>query len=199
MFNGPEPTEIDPSRIRDIALLPGETVNHVFSPTLGLTQEPSVNGQLLIATNRRILAFCRNDGRNETYLVPVTELKAVAVQTRSRNFASIIQGTLLLLGGVFLYLAIAYWLAGRFHGPGVPWINMDIVPLLILIIGLAGAVAVVRHYFTKEDGSVTFQGVDWRFEFPYRGERAGQDLYQVVNSVFATHNSAKGRLYLWED
>ena len=195
MVNGPDSIKTEPSGIRDIALLPGETVSHVFSPELGLTQEAAIKGQLLIATNRRILAF----RRNETFLAPLTELKAVALYARQRDLASVIHGAFLLIVGLLLYVAVAYWVTGRFHGPGVPWIDMDVVPLLILIVGLAGVVVGVRRYFINQEGTVTFQGSDWRFEFPYRGKRAGRELSQMVNSVFATRFSSNGHAYLWED
>ena len=123
----------------------------------------------------------------------------MAVKGRSRNLASIVQGVLLAAGGIFLYAAVAYWLTGRFDGPSVPLINMDIGPLLVLLLTLAGGVVMGRFYFTKDDGLVTFQGHNWSFTFPYRGERAGQEIYQLVNSVFASRFGMNGHLFLWED
>ena len=58
---------------------------------------------------------------------------------------------------------------------------------------------VARYYFATEDGSVTFQGSNWNFAFPYRGKRAGQDLEQVINSVFAARFYQNGHAFLWED
>ena len=192
-------TELGTLYVRNVALLPGETIDHIFSPESGLTQHPSDRGQLLITTNERILAFCRNEGRNETYMAPISDLQGVAVKSRTRSVASIAQGSLLALGGILLYLAIAYWLTGRVEGPSIPIINMDVAPFLILIIALAGIGVVVWHYFASEDGSVTFQGSNWNFAFPYKGKRAGQDLQQVVNSVFAVRFSQNGHAFLWED
>jgi len=199
VFIGSNTKESGPAFIRDVALLPGETIDHVFSPELGLTQDPTADGQLLVATNQRVVGFCRNDGRDETFLFPVAELQGVAVKGRSRNLASVVQGVLLAAGGIFLYAAVAYWLTGRFDGPSVPLINMDIGPLLVLLLTLAGVVVMGRFYFTKDDGLVTFQGNNWSFTFPYRGERAGQEIYQLVNSVFASRFSMNGHLFLWED
>ena len=182
-----------------MALLPGERVTHVFSPEAGLTEELPGTGEVLIATNQRVLAFCRNDGRNETFLVPVEELNSVAVKTRVRSTASMLQGIILALGGTLIYLAIAYWLTGRFDGPVVPLIRMDIAPFLLLLLALLGLTLVARHYFGKDGGAVTFQGANWSFAFPYRGGRPGHEIYQVVNSVFATRLSNNGAAYLWED
>lgn len=199
MVNGPDSVESQPRFVRNISLLPGETVSHVFCPEQGLTQEAPGNGQVLVATNRRIVAFRRNDGRNETFLAPLEDLRVVALQSHSRSLLSVLQGFFLLIVGVFLYLAVAYWITGRIGGPGVPGINMDLVPLLMLILGVMVVAVLGRRYLVKEEGSVAFRGGDWRFEFPYRGERAGQDLYRMLNSVLAARLSSNGRSHLWED
>ena len=201
---GSQKTEISANgtsaaRVRNVALLPGETLDHVFSPELGLTQHTSAKGQLLVATNRRVLAFCRNEGCDETYMVPISDLQGVAVKARTRTTASVVQGTLLSLGGILLYLAIAYWITGRVEGPSIPVINMDVVPFLVLLIALTGVGMVAWHYFGTEDGSVTFQGTNWNFAFPYRGHRAGQELQLVVDSIFTARMTPNGHAFLWED
>ena len=199
MFKGSQTTETSTTHVRSIALLPGETIDHIFSPESGLTQHPSDNGQLLITTKQPVLAFCRIERRNETYMATISDLQGVTVKARTRSTASIAQGSLLGLAGILLYLAVAYWITGRVEGPTIPIINMDVVPFLALIIVLAAVVAVVWHYFATEDGSVTFQGSNWNFVFPYKGKRAGEELQQVVNTVFATRLYQNGRAFLWED
>ena len=185
--------------VRNVALLPGETLDHVFSPELGLMQHTSAKGQLLVATNQRVLAFCRNEGRDETYMIPISDLQGVAVKARTRTTASVIQGTLLSLGGILLYLAIAYWLTGRVEGSSIPVINMEVAPFLVFLIALIGVGLVAWHYFGTEDGSVTFQGSNWNFAFPYRGHRAGQELQLVVDSIFSARMSPNEHAFLWED
>ena len=137
MFKGSQTTETGTTHVRSIALLPGETIDHIFSPESGLTQHPSDNGQLLITTNHRVLAFCRIEGRNETYMATISGLQGVTVKARTRSTASIAQGSLLGLAGILLYLAVAYWITGRVEGPSISIINMDVVPFLALIIDLA--------------------------------------------------------------
>ena len=199
MISGSPVPENDGTQVRDVKLLPGETITCVFSPERGLTLAPPPNGQVLITTNQRVLAFRRNDGRNETFLAPVEELKGVAVKSHSRNVGSILQGLALSFVGIVLYVVVAYWLTGRFDGPSVPLINMDVGPLLVLLVALGVVILMGRHYFSKVDGSVVFQGHNWSFEFPYRGDRASQEIYQVVNSLFAARLSANGRSHHWED
>ena len=199
MFRNSSASRSDTNQLRDVTLLPGEQVTYVFSPELGLTDEPPDSGQVLIATNQRVLAFCRNDGRDETFLIPVEELTSVAVQNRARRSTSAVQGTLVVLVAILLYVAVAYWLTGRFDGPAIPLIRMDLASFLLLLLALLGVSLAGRHYFGKEDGKVTFQGANWSFAFPYRGNRASHQIYQVVNSVFAARSSKNGYSYLWED
>ena len=199
MFRNSRASRSDTNQLRDVTLLPEEQVTHVFSPELGLTDEPPDTGQVLIATNQRVLAFCRKDGRNETFLVPVEELTSVSVQNRARRSASAVQGILVVVVSILLYVAVAYWLTGRFDGPAIPVIRMDLASFLLLLVALLGLSLAGRHYFGKEDGKVTFQGTNWSFDFPYRGDRASHQIYQLVNSVFAARSSKNGYSYLWED
>jgi hypothetical protein len=180
------------TQIRDVALLSREKVTHVFSPQDGLITEPTGTGRLLITTNLRILSFSQGQDNNETLLVPIEELKGVVVKNGARNAASLLQGLLMMVGGVIIYLVISYWITGRFDGPTVPFINLDVGPLIVLL-GLLGVGWVIgKHYFIRQGGSVTFQGSNWTFTLPFTGEKAGADIYRVVNTVFATRNSRNG-------
>ena len=192
MINGAPGQKSYITHIRDVALLSGERIIKVFCPDRGLTQEPPVQGKVLIATNQRILAFSGDDDRNETYLVPIEELKGMTVKTGTVATAPCFRGLLLIMGGIFLYLVLAYWLTGKITGPSVPVLNMDTGPLLVLIVVIIGLVMIGRYYFAREDGSVIFQGSSWVFAFPYRSDRAKQDIYQVVNSVFAAQQARDG-------
>ena len=192
MINGTPGQKSYITHIREVALLSGERIIQVFCPDRGLTREPPVRGKVLITTNQRILAFSRDDDRNETYLVPLEELKGVAVKTGDRSYGSLFQGLLLVIGAIFLYLVVAYWLTGQFSGPSIPVLHMDTGPLMVLIVVLVGLVLVGRYYFARGDGSVIFQGSSWVFAFPYRGGPAREDIYQVVNSVFAARQARNG-------
>ena len=199
MFTGSRAPESDVTQVRGVALLSGETINYVFTPELGLTEAPPPTGQVLITTNQRVLAFCQNDGRDETFLAPADEVKGVAVNSRSRNPTSLLQGTVLGVGGILLYIVAAYWLTGRFDGPNVPIINIDVGPLLALLGALLAVYLVGRQYFAKDDGAVVFQGNNWSFEFPYRLGQPSQEIYEVVNSLFAARLTSDGHSDLWED
>ncbi len=199
VFSSSRLRESHVTHIRDVGMLPGERITNVFSPELGLTGEPPLTGRVLVTTNHRVLAFCRSDGRDQTFLVPVEEMQSVDVKASSRSSLSLLQGTLLTVGGIFLYVALAYWLTGRFGGPTIPVISMDIGPFLVLVLALLGVALLARRYFARKDGTVTFRGNNFTFAFPYRGDRAGQEVYHLVNSAFAARRSKNGYSFLWDD
>ena len=189
VLNGDPTRKSYVTHIREVALLPGERLSHAFSPTLGLTEEPPIDGQILITTNQRIMAFSREDGRDETYLVPVEELKGVVVKSSARGSASLVQGLVLVVGGLFIYLVVSYWLTGRFDGPTVPIIRMDLGALMVLIAIAVGGLLIGKYYFAKDTGSVTFQGSNWLFTFPFRSSQVKEEVYQLVNTLFIDRRS----------
>jgi hypothetical protein len=192
VFDGSSAKDSYITHIRDVALLPGEKVSHVFSPSQGLTEEPPVNGQVLITTNQRILVFSQEDGRDETYLVPVEELKGVVVRSGDRSYGSLLQGLVLVVGGLFIYLVVSYWLVPRFEGPNVPVINMSVGSIMVFLAILAGVLLIGKYYFVKEASSVTFQGSNWVITFPYQSGQSREQVYRVVNTVLLARRSRDG-------
>jgi hypothetical protein len=182
-----------------VALLPAEKVTHIFSADLGLTGETPEAGQVLVTTDRRILAFTKREGRDETFVAFVEELKGLAVKAGSRRGGSLLQSLLIAAGGILLYVAFAYWVTGRVGGPNIPVLNMDFGPFILLIGALLGAVFAGRYLYSQGDGSVTFQGSSWTFVFSYSGSLASADIYRVVNTLFATRDSSIGYSLLWKD
>ena len=180
------------THIRDVALLPGERVTHVFSPSTGLSDEPPVEGQLLITTDQRILAFSQEDGKAQTNIVPVEELAGVLVRSSARGFGSLVQGLVLVVAGLVVYLIVSYWLTGHVDGPAVPLIGMDVGSLLVLLAVIAVVVLVGRYYFVRDTGSVVFQGSNWLFAFPYHSDKSKLQVYQLVNTAFVARRSLNG-------
>ena len=188
--------------VRGISLLPGEQVVHLFTPREGLVDDggPPETGRLLVATNQRILSFSTDPNPTQVVLVPVEEVKGVVVKTAGRTGSGLwLQGLFLALAGVVIYLLVGYWLAGRFAGPEVPFINLDLGPLALLVIVAGGVWFIGHHYFTREDSSVTFQGSSWSFAFPYRGQKPEAEIYQVVNGLFFSRQSRNGHQVSWDE
>ena len=172
------------SRVRGIRLLPQERVARVFSLEEGLLDEPSGSGQLLIATNQRILFF-RDDGNaREATLLPVEELKGVVMDTSQKGTLSPIRGILTLVGALAFYLLVAYWMAGQLDGPFVPGLNMDFVPFILLAAILVGGWLYWRHNVRRAGGKVTLQGSNWNLSFTVLGAERIPDINEVVESLF---------------
>ena len=176
--------------VRKIALLSGESISHTFSTELGLVQQPTEEGRMLVLTNRRVIAFGQSDGMRESVLIPVEAVKAVAVHAGRRDKGNLFQGGLMIVAAVFFYVLLAYWLTGRIGGPTRPIIRMDLVAFLVFLAILTGVAMMAQMYFSKSDGEVTFQGEGVKVTFPFRGDTAEDDIYQVVNAAFAARQTS---------
>ena len=178
--------------VRKVALLAGESIIHTFSPELGLVPQPTEEGRILLLTNRRVIAFGQSDGIRETVLIPVEEVKAVTVHAGRRSKGNLFQGGLMVVAAVFFYVLLAYWLTGRIDGPTVPIIRMDLVAFVVFLAILTGVGMMAQMYFAKPDGEVTFQGDGVKLVFPFRGDTAEDEIFQVVNAAFAARQSVVG-------
>lgn len=178
--------------IRKVSLLSGETVTHTFCPEKGLIPHPLEEGRMLVLTNRRLIAFGQRDGMRETVLMPVEEVKAVAVNAGRRSKGTLLQGGLMVMAGVFFYVLLAYWLTGQVDGPSIPVIRMDLMAFLVLLGILTGVGVIAQFYFGRPDGEVTFQGDGVKVTFPFRGKTAEDQIFQVVNATFAARQFILG-------
>jgi hypothetical protein len=100
---------------------------------------------------------------------------------------------LLIGGGLVLYLVVSYWLTTKFDGPSVPFINIDLAPLLVLMAVITGGWIAWQHYFASERGGIKFQGSEWSIDIPYPGETAGEEVYHMIGLMFLARNSLGGR------
>ena len=184
MINQSRPVRNYLSRVRGVRLLPDERVARVFSLEEGLLDEPSSNGQLLIATNQRILFFRDEGSAREATLLPVEELKGIVVDTAQKGTLSPLRGILTLVGALAFYLLVAYWMAGQLDGPGIPGLNMDFLPFVLLAAVLVGAWLYWRHNVRRAGGKVTIQGSNWNLSFSVLGAERIPDLNDVVECLF---------------
>ena len=178
--------------VRQISLLPGESISHTFSPENGLIPEPVDQGRMLVLTDRRVMTFGQKDGIRETVLMPLEEVKAVQVNAGHRSKGTLFQGGLMIIAAVVFYVLLAYWLTGRIDGPTVPVIRMDLVAFVVFLAILTGVTLLAQMYFAKPGGAVTFQGDGVKFTFPFRGETAEGEIYVLVNAAFAARQTIVG-------
>ena len=172
------------TRVRNVPLFPMERVVNVFSASRGFLSEPVGSDHLLVATGQRIIAFSEERGSRQTLFLPLAELRGITVRPSPKNSLNMLQWLFTLVAGLSVYIAVSYWLTGKFEGPNIPVINIDLGPLLVLIAVLAAGWIISRNYFTPGAGSLHFQGKAWAFSFPYHQDRPAHELNQLVNQLF---------------
>ena len=168
-------------RLREVALAPDEAVSLVFLPDKGLVEEVPRSGQALILTNHRLIAFRGVEGFRDTHMALASEISQCSVRTGQRNWGAILQGLMIMVGGGFLYLIVGYWLAGQVSGPNVPVLNIDVAPLIALLIVLAGLFILASNYFTRPAGALIFRGEGVEIAFPFRSSLGLADVYDFVD------------------
>ncbi len=168
-------------RIRGVPLAVGEIIARVFIPDRGLVPEVPPEGQALILTDRRLIAFRGVEGFRDTHMARSSEIVQCSVRTGQRNWGAILQGIMIMVGGAILYLIVGYWLAGQISGPNVPVLNIDVAPLIALLIVLAGLFVLLQNYFTRPAGAMIFHGEGMEIAFPFRSSLDLEQVYDFVN------------------
>ena len=181
----------EPVRIRGVVLARGEEITRALLPDEGLSNSIPTSGQALILTNRRLIAFRGLEGFRDTHLVKLSEISQSSVRTGQRNWTAILQGILMMVAGGFLYLVVGYWLAGQISGPNVPVLNIDVAPLIALLIILAGLLILLQNYFTRPAGAVAFRGAGVEIAFPFRSALDLGQIYDFVEMVRVAQQSAE--------
>ena len=184
-----EPAErqgpFDVARVREVALASGEEISLVFLPDEGIVESVPRSGQALILTDRRLIAFRGVEGFRDTHMALASEISQCSVRTGQRNWSAILQGLMIMVGGAFLYLIVGYWLAGQVSGPNVPVLNIDVAPLIALLIILAGLFVLASNYFMRPAGALIFHGDGVEIAFPFRSSLRLEQVYDFVDRTQA--------------
>ena len=178
--------------VRNVCMLADESIRHTFSPESGLIPVPLPRGRMLLLTNRRIIVFGQQSGVTETVLVPLEEVKAVAVKAGQRSKGALFQGGMMIVAAVAFYVILAYWLTGRIDGPQVPIIRMDLVAFVAFLAVLTGVAVLAQMYFARPDGEVVFQGDGVKCTFSFKGEKSEDEMYVLVNAAFSARQQIMG-------
>lgn len=175
--------------VRNVRMLPRESISHIFSVKNGLISDPLSQGRILLLTNLRVITFGQESGIRETLLVPLEEIKEVSVTAGQRSKGTLFQGGLMIVAAVLFYVLLAYWLTGRIDGPQVPMIRMDLIAFVVFLVILMGVAVLSQIYFTKPNGKATFQGDGVKITFPFKGDKSEDEMYVLVNAAFAARQS----------
>ena len=178
--------------VRDVRILRGEFIGHIFNSEHGLISEPSSQGRMLLLTNQRVIAFGKRANIRDTVIVPLKEIKIVAVTVGKRTKGTLFQGGIMMVAAVLLYVILAYWLTGRIDGPQVPIVRMDLVAFIAFLAVLVGVAVLAQMYFAKPDGEVMFQGDGVKVTFSFRGDTSEKEMYVLVNAAFSARQGIVG-------
>ena len=164
----------DKQALRQIPLLDGERLEHLFSPREGsLSSVPSI-GPFLALTNLRILSFREEEGVRETTMSTLEEIRGVSVKTMGRNPKSLYQGLGLVLVGFVSYFVIGLWFTKESLA----------IPLAVgIAIAFIGFLLLTRYLFWQEEGNIVFLGgqYSWELSFPYSSNKASHDVYGMAD------------------
>ena len=172
-------------QIRNVELLADEEITASFSSTKGIVPEPTSYGTLLVVTSERLLSFTESNNQREALIVPLEDLDGVTVKHGYRKNWSLLQGILMIISGLFLYLALSYWVTGQWNGPSVPLINIDLGPLVVLVVIALTLWLGSKFYFGRRRGSLMFQGGNWVVSIPATGPNSESQMYELTNLIFS--------------
>lgn len=159
--------------VRELRLHNGEWIEERFDPSDGIVSDTPNTGELMVLTNRRVISFLEVDGQKETILASLAELQGVSIKANTKGIKSISQGLFLILLGILGYFIIGYILDGV-------TVALSLGGAIIFV----GLLFISRYFFWEQEGSISFQGGNWEFGFPYRTDRASADVYKLVNRFF---------------
>ena len=159
--------------IRELPLLEGERIEEQFVPNSGLVSVTPTKGELLVLTNQRVISFIQSDRRKEISLAPLQELKGVSMKGDTRGLRDLLQGFALMLIGILAYFILGYILDG-----------VTIASALGAAIVFVGILFIGKHLFWEEEGSIIFQVGSWELRFPYKSNRASDDVYRLIDRFF---------------
>lgn len=179
------------SRIRGVELLPGERVNAIFSPESGLVVEPLKDGQLLVATDQRIMGVLDN-GTTQTWdTFAIGSVSGVSVRNNVPRGFSWRQWALLVAGGVFVYLALAYWLVDRLPYIIIPGINLHAFALAFMLLVVLAGWLFWRGLSQSEGAAIHIYGANWNIEVACSTRNT--DLFAFAHTVSSMQSQWRQR------
>ncbi len=179
------------SRIRGVQLLPGERVSAIFSPESGLIAEPLKDGQLLVATDQRIMGVLDN-GTTQTWdTFAIDSVSGVGVRNNVPRGLSWIQWASLVAGGAAVYLALAYWLVDRLPYIIIPGINLHAFALAIMVLVVLAGWLFWRGFTQSGGAAIHIYGANWNIEVACSTRNA--DLLAFAHSVSSMQSEWRQR------
>ena len=166
-------------KIRRVHLLEGETVVGLLDGSKGLVEVPTRRGALLALTERRVLTLLDDEDRQETHMASIDKIQGVSMRLNRRSLKPLLQGVLLILAGIIVYLVVGTFSTGIPVNAGI-----TISALLGGAVALLGLLFVLRYLFWEQGGEIVFQTGGLELVFPYRSQKTIVPVHELLRRFF---------------
>ena len=177
------------SHVRGVALLPDERVVAILSTERGLLTEPSAGGRLLVATDRRLINTSDSGRTRTTEMYTLASVSQVSLREDARRGLSWKHWTSLIVGGLIVYLLLAYWLVDRMPDVIIPVINLHAFALVIMALVVLAGWLFWRGLTQAGGRKLQISGVKWTFETECGAEY--QDLQEFANRLLLVRSGVR--------
>ena len=180
-----------PGGIREVRLLDDERVVGLLDGSSGLVETPTRHGPLLALTDRRVISLIEAEDRHETHVASIGKVQGVSIRAHQRPQKPLVQGVVLILAGILVYL-----LVGTFS-TGIP-VNAGITigALLGGAVALLGLVYIARYLLWERGGELIFQTGGLELTFLYNSPEAALAVQQLLRRFFQLQSGQEpGPLY----
>ena len=152
------------SRVRGVELLPGERVAALLSPDDGLLVEPPKDGRLLVATDRRFINLADSGESQIRQIFAINSVSGASVRNDVLRGFSWKQWVSLIVGGIIVYVALAYWLVDRLPQIIIPGLNLHVFALIVMILVILAGWLFWRGFTQPGGMTIHVHGVNWDVE-----------------------------------
>ena len=158
--------------LRQVPLLPGESIEQLFIPEHGLVTIPTDKGELLGLTNHRVIFFSQEEGNHRVTIAALGEVKGATLRNQRRNIKYLYNGLAVAVAGILAYFIVGTFIAG--------------VVVAALVGGALLAVGVflaMRYLLWDEEGSIVFHSGGWDLTFHYHSQKASRDADALLGNL----------------
>ena len=145
----------------------------------GLVEVPTRRGALLALTERRVLTLLDDEDRQETHMASIDKIQGVFMRSNRRSLKPLLQGVLLILAGIIVYLVVGTFSTGIPVNAGI-----TISALLGGAVALLGLLFVFRYLFWEQGGEIVFQTGGLELVFPYRSQKTIVPVHELLRRFF---------------
>ena len=169
------------SRVRGVELLPGERVAALLSPDDGLLAEPPKDGRLLVATDRRFINLEDTGQSQIRQIFAMASVSGASVRNVVLRGFSWKQWISLIVGGIIVYVALAYWLVDRLPQIIIPGLNLHAFALIVMILVILAGWLFWRGFTQPGRMTIHVHGVNWDVEAQCTAQY--RDLMEFANAL----------------